>query len=153
MTITTGTTNRHPVRRPTGRGSRHVVLAGAVGGLTATVAVEAYAAIARTAGVPMRAGAPGAHIASAVTPASFAVGILVCTFWGTVLALLIAKLAGRPVHTFVRTAILLAALSLISPLTAAHAAPSTRLFLVGAHLLASAIVIPILARRGARTTR
>jgi Family of unknown function (DUF6069) len=146
------TATRHNDPQPRARASRRVLIGGLVGGVAATIAVEGYAAVARAAGVPMLAGAPGAHTASPITPDSFAVGVLVCTFWGTVLALLIAKLARRPARRFTRTAVLLTALSLISPLMAAQTAASTRLFLVGAHLIAASIVIPTVAKQLAHAT-
>lgn len=128
------------------RSTRRIALGGAAGGIAAIAAVEVYAAIGRAAGIPMRAGAPGAQTALPVTAGSFAIGILICTFWGTVLAVVVAKVARRPARAFTAIAILLTAASLVSPLAAGHAAYSTRLFLAGAHVLSATIIIPTLAR-------
>lgn len=143
-TITTKTT-RHDAdtARPAWR---RVALAGVAGWLAATITVEVYAAVGRAAGLSILAGAPGAHAAQPVTSASFAFGVFICTFWGTVLALVVTRLASRPARIFVLTTVLLTAVSLASPLAAAHTAQSTKMFLAGAHLLAAAIVIPILSR-------
>lgn len=146
----TTTTRNH---RGSGRSTWRIVLGGAAGWIAATAVVELYAAVGRAAGIPMRAGAPGAHTALPVTPGSFAIGILICTFWGTVLAVAVGKLARRPVRVFTTITILLTAASLFSPLAASDTAGSTRLFLACAHLLSAAIVISMLARRLGRSRR
>ena len=93
-------------RAPARSTSRRIVLDGIVGALVATAAIEAYAAIGRAAGVPMRAAAPGSDAASSITAGSFASGVLICSFWGTLLALLIARFARRPARTFAGATIL-----------------------------------------------
>jgi hypothetical protein len=151
------TTSLRKTTTRTDRGSRgstwRIALAGAAGAIAAIAVVEVYAAIGRAAGISMRAGAPGAHTALPVTPGSFAIGILICTFWGTVLAVVVAKVAPRPARAFTTIAILLTAASLVSPLAASHAADSTRLFLACAHLLSATIIIPTLARVASHTRR
>jgi hypothetical protein len=151
------TTSLSKTTTRTDRGSRRstwrIALAGAAGGVAAIAAVEGYAAIGRAAGIPMRAGAPGAHTALPVTAGSFAIGILVCTFWGTVLAVVVTRVARRPARAFATIAILLTAASLISPLAASHTADSTRLFLACAHLLSATIIIPTLARVASNSRR
>lgn len=82
-----------------------------------------------------------------------AFGVFICTFWGAVLALLLARVATRPTRAFILASTLLTAVSLVSPLAAAHTAESTKLFLAGGHLLTAAIVIPTLARRLPRIRR
>ena len=73
-------------------------------------------------------------------------GVVVCTFWGTVLAAALSRRATNPSRTFVRVTVALAAASLIVPIGAAHTPGSTKVVLIGAHLLAAAIVIPVLNR-------
>jgi hypothetical protein len=124
-----------------------VAIAGVAGWLAATVAIEAYAAAGRAAGVPMQAGAPWAHSAQHLTTATFGVAVFICTLMGTVLAVLVARFSDRPARTFVATAVLLTAASLVEPLGAAHTAGSTKLFLACGHVIAAAIIVPVLARQ------
>ena len=106
-----------------------------------------YGAVADTLDVPMRAAEPGAHAAQAITPANFAMGTLICTFWGTLLAIVLARRATNPARTWVRTSTVLVAISLVFPLAASHTAVSTKLTLAVAHLIAAAIIVPALAHR------
>ncbi len=124
-----------------------VVLVGLAAGVAASVATEVYGLLARAAGVPMAAAGLGARHAGPITVGMFAMGTLICTFWGTVLAVLLARFAARPAGTFTASALVLTAVSLYAPLSAADTALSTRLVLAVAHVLAAAIVIPALARR------
>lgn len=126
---------------------RPVWLVGATAGVTASVVVELYGLVARAAGVPMEAGSVGAAAADPITVGMFAMGVLISTFWGTVLAMIFARYASRPSRTFGRVAVPLTALSLITPLAAGDTAVSTKLMLCAAHLLAAAIIIPVIAGR------
>jgi len=145
MTTTTTATDRST---PEARPRWHRVTISAIAGcLTATIAIEVYGAIGRAAGVPMEAGAPGAHSAQHLTAATFAMAVFVCTLLGTVLALLCARFSRLPARAFLVTTIVLTAVSLVSPLGAAHTATATKLFLACGHLIAAAIVIPVLARQ------
>ena len=119
-------------------------------GLAACVAVETWGLAARAAGVPMRAAGLGAHHATPVTVGMFAMGTMVVTFWFTFAVVLIARFAKNPQRTYLRTALPLLALSLAVPLTAADTAISTKLTLAAAHLIAGAIIIPVVARRLSR---
>ncbi len=124
----------------------------AIGGVAV---VEAYAAILKAAGNPMRAGFLGASHAGPVTAASFAVGVLVCTFWGTILAVLAGRLSQRPRRAFAMVSSGLVALSLIVPFGGGATASSTKFALAAAHVLVASVVIPILVRalpRGAVST-
>lgn len=124
-----------------------VWLAGAAAAAAGALAAYGYGATAQALSVPMRAGEPWAGHAQAINAASFATGTLVCAFWGIVLAVIVARRAARPARAFARAAAALVVVSLAFPLDAAHTAPSTKLTLAGAHLLAAAIIIPIIARR------
>jgi hypothetical protein len=126
--------------------TRSVWLVGALAGLAASVATEVYGLIARFAGVPMSAGSMGAPSAGPITVGMFAMGTLICTFWGTVLAVLFARFAKHPARVFLRTALALTAVSLLAPVFAAHTAVSTKIMLLVAHLLAAAIIIPVVTR-------
>lgn len=118
-------------------------LKAAIGGVAV---VEAYAAIVKAAGIPMRAGFLGATHAGPVTAGSFAVGVLVCTFWGTILAVAVGRLSQRPRRMFALVSSALAALSLVVPFGAGATATPTKFALAGAHLVVASVVIPILVR-------
>ncbi|MBY8877243.1 DUF6069 family protein [Actinacidiphila acidipaludis] len=115
--------------------------------LAACVVVELWGLAARAAGVPMRAAGLGSQHASTITVGMFAMGTMVVTFWFTFAVVLIARFAKNPARLYLRTALPLLALSLAAPLTAADTATSTQLVLAAAHLIAGAIIVPVVARR------
>jgi putative copper export protein len=121
-------------------------------GAAALVVIEAYGAIARAAGVPLTAAAFGAHTETQVNAGWLAFGVALGTFWGTVLAVVFARWAARPARAFLITTLPLLALSLTGPLTA-HATTATKLTLVCGHLIAAAIIIPVVVRRLSPTSR
>jgi len=63
-----------------------------------------------------------------------------------VMAVVMARVARHPRSTFVRTTVVLTALSLV-PDVIAPAAPTTKALLMLTHLVAAAIVIPAVARK------
>ncbi len=76
-------------------------------------------------------------------------GFAQLTVVGAALGLLLAWLAGRAAHprrVFVRTTVALTALSVVPDLTLSFDAAS-RAVLVLTHVVAAAIVVPVLARR------
>ena len=119
-------------------------------GLAASVVVEMWGLAARAVGVPMRAAGTGSHHATPVTVGMFAMGTMVVTFWFTFAVILMACYSKNPRRTYLRTALPLLALSLAVPLTAADTAISTRFTLAAAHLIAGAVIIPVVARRLSR---
>ena len=119
-------------------------------GLAASVTVETWGLVARAAGVPMRAAGLGSHHATPITVGMFAMGTMVVTFWFTFAVILMARFAKNPGRTYLCTALPLLALSLVVPATAADTAISTKLTLAAAHLIAGAIIIPVVARRLSR---
>ena len=119
-------------------------------GLAASVVVETWGLAARAAGVPMTAAGLGSHHATPVTVGMFAMGTMVVTFWFTFAVVLMARFAKDPRRAYLRVALPLLALSLAVPLTAADTATSTKLTLASAHLIAGAIIIPVVARRLSR---
>jgi Family of unknown function (DUF6069) len=125
-------------------------VAGAIAAVAGALVLYAYGALARALSVPMRAGEPGASHAQAITPVSFASGVVFCTIVGTILAMILAARAAHPARTFLRTALVLVAASLVFPLAASHTAEATRLTLALAHLIAAAVVIPLITLRLAR---
>ena len=76
----------------------------------------------------------------------FAVLTVIFSVVGLVLALVLARTARRPHTAFVRTTIVLAALSLVPDVLADTSAATTVLLML-THVVAAAIVIPAIARR------
>jgi hypothetical protein len=124
-----------------------VCVAGVIAALAGAIVLYAYGTLAQALDVPMRAGEMGASHAQALTPASFASGVVFCTVAGTILALVLTRLATHPARVFLRTSLVLVAISLVFPLAASHTATTTRLTLALGHLIAAAIVIPIITTR------
>jgi hypothetical protein len=96
--------------------------------------------------IQLKAGLPGTHTAALVTAGSFATGIVIATFWGTVLAIILTRYARRPARTFTVVAAAATALSLITPLDAFGASLGTKLTLAGGHLIVASIMTTILRR-------
>jgi hypothetical protein len=88
----------------------------------------------------------GAHTATQVNAGWLAFGVALGTFWGTVLAVVFARRAARPARAFLATTLPLLTLSLTGPLTA-HATAATKVTLACGHLIAAAIIIPVVTRR------
>jgi hypothetical protein len=102
------------------------------GGLTA--AAGEFAGISLVVG-----GAP-------IPAFGFAVLTVIFSVVGLVLALVLARSARRPRTAFVRTTIVLTALSLV-PDVLADASAATKVLLMLTHVVAAAIAIPAIARR------
>lgn len=129
-------------------GLRGLAVTGLVATLVAMVATAVVAALARAVGVDFAVSNSDETI-----PVS---GIAVVTGFfsvvGVVLAAALLRWSARPAEWFVRTAVTLAAISLVPPvLLGADAATATAL--VGLHVIAATVMIPTLARslRGSRT--
>lgn len=113
-------------------------LLGAVGAMASTAA---GAALARAAGVDFEVPDGGESIP--VSGVAFVTGVF--SVVGVVIAAAVLQWSPRPAATFVRTAVVLTALSLVPPF-AVGASPRTSLALVVLHLLAAAVMVPTLAR-------
>jgi len=116
-------------------------------GLLASIVVEVWGLAARAAGVPMRAAGLGSAQSSPITVGMFAMGTMVVIFWFTFALVLMARFATNPRRIYLRTTLPLLVVSLAVPMTAADTALSTKLTLAAAHLIAGAIIIPMVARR------
>ena len=112
----------------------------AVAGAVAAVATTVIGAVAKAADVPLVTGDMEIQIPM------FAVFTLVAAAIGAGIAIQVQKRASQPRRTFVITTLVLTALSVIPDLTA-DATTATKLSLVGAHLVAAAVIIPALAAR------
>jgi peptidoglycan/LPS O-acetylase OafA/YrhL len=121
-------------------GTKSLWKTGAVAGVAASVATTAVAALAQAADVSLEISG------KAIPLAGFAQLTLVAALIGTIMAVVMARRASRPRHTFVVTTVALTALSVI-PDVLADASTSTRCVLALTHLVAAAIVIPALASR------
>jgi hypothetical protein len=126
---------------------RPVWLVGIVATIAGAVVTEAFALGARAAGVPMDAASPGAEEAAEIPVGGFAGGVLFWSVAGIVLAVVLARFARRPARVFTVTTVALTALSLVGPAVAPHTATSTQIVLAVSHLVAAAVIIPLLARR------
>ncbi|HEX2039722.1 MAG TPA: DUF6069 family protein [Acidimicrobiales bacterium] len=116
--------------------ARTAVIAGAV----AAVATTVIGIIAKATDVPLVVSALKVQV-----PA-FAVFTLVGAAIGGLLATQLQKRAAQPRRAFLVTTIALTALSFVPDL-AADATTATKLTLVGAHIVAAAVIIPALAGR------
>jgi hypothetical protein len=122
------------------KSARPVWRTGVVSGLVASAATTAVAGTAHAAGVSLDLAG------EAIPLVGFAQLTFLCTMIGTLLAVVFARRASSPRHTFVVTTLVLTALSIV-PDVIADAAVSTRITLALTHLVAAAIVIPALSSR------
>lgn len=111
-----------------------------IAGVTAAVATTAIGGIAKAANVPLVVGELEVQV-----PA-FAMFTLIAAAIGGLIATQLQKRAGQPRPTFFITTLVLTALSFVPDLTA-DATTATKLTLVGAHIVAAAVIIPALAGR------
>lgn len=116
----------------------------AVGGLVATVvasvATSAVAALGLAAGISL-------DVSGGVIPVSgFATLTAIFSVIGLLIALVLSRTARSPRTAFVRTTVVLTALSLV-PDVLVDATTATKLLLMVTHLVAAAVVVPVIARR------
>ena len=124
----------------TTRSTGALVGAGLAATAVASIATSTVAAAGSAAGISLDvSGAP-------IPVPGFAVLTAVFSLVGLALAAVLARLARQPRSTFVRTTVVLTALSLV-PDVVADATTATRVLLMVTHLVAAAIVVPAIARR------
>jgi hypothetical protein len=117
-----------------------LVTSGLTAAAGAAAATAAIAAAGEFAGFSLVVdGAP-------IPVSGFAVLTAIFSVVGLALALVLARAARRPRTAFVRTTIVLTALSLV-PDALADASAATKVLLMLTHVVAAAIVIPAIARR------
>lgn len=133
--------------------TRPVRLVGILATLAGAVVTEAFALVARAAGVPMEAAGPGAKEAAEIPVGCFFGGVVFWAVAGIVLAVALARWAERPARTFTVTTVALTALSLAGPAVAPHTATSTQIVLAASHGVAAAVIVPLLARGPAHAQR
>ena len=139
MTTTTTRSQSTITTAPTSAG-RSIWRTAAIAGVIAAVATTAIGAVAKAADVPLVAGDMEIQIPM------FAVFTLIGAALGAVIATQLQKRNGQPRRAFVITTVVLTALSLLPDITA-DATTATKLTLIGAHLVAAAVIIPALAAR------
>ena len=135
VTASPGTTVKHvssPLTRTLPRATASV-------GVLAAAATTAGAAVLRAAGVP-----PAAH--GEIQLAAFAQLTFIAAVCGGVLLAVLIRRSSAPRQRFVRITAGLTALSCVVPAAFADTTAS-KIALVGLHILAAAIIVPVLARR------
>jgi hypothetical protein len=141
MSTGPGATHPRPVVQPTRPSTRGLVRSGVLAAAIAAICTTVVAAIASAADVSLEVDG------SAIPILAFAWWTLVGAALGVVLARLL-----RERRRFVVVTTIAAGLSLI-PAIAAPDDAATRAVLVGVHVLAAAIIIPILSRPLPRVTK
>jgi hypothetical protein len=119
---------------------RPLVRTGLIAAAVASVATTVVAAVGHGAGISLNIGR------QAIPLFGFPQLTAVFSLIGLALAVVLARRAGSPRSTFVRTTVALTALSLV-PDAIADAAVETKGLLMLTHLIAAAIVIPSIAAR------
>jgi len=104
---------------------RPVWLVGAVSGVAAALATTAVALGAKALDVPMKAAPRTEEVGRAIPLSGYAMGTLLCTAIGTVLAIALARLARRPATIFLVATIVLTVASFAGPITTGHATTAT----------------------------
>jgi hypothetical protein len=118
---------------------------GVAAAVVASVVTTALAATASAAGVSF-----ADHTGNTIPIPGFAQLTLVFSLIGVGIAAVMGRKAQRPRSTFVRTALVLTALSFVPDLTFGFDVASAAT-LISLHTVAAAIVVPTLAHRLART--
>ena len=120
---------------------RRLAGTGLLATLAAMAATTLAAALARAVGVDFEVPEGG----EAIPLAGFAVVTGVLSVVGVVIAVGLLRWSARPAERFVRAAVSLTAISLVPP-TLSGADPATVASLIGLHLVAATVMIPILVR-------
>jgi hypothetical protein len=147
MTTTVDTTTSESTtatRAPYGR----LLLVNLGATVAAGAAAEAWVALMRATGVELRVGDPFGDASSvmALPTGACATSIVMCMVLGTALAVGLNWKARRPAHTYVVVACALTFVSLGAPLVAAGTSAGTKFTLIVAHLIAAAVIVPLVAR-------
>lgn len=120
--------------------TRSLLGTGLVATAAAAVATPVVAAAGHAAGISLDIGGMPIPLLGFVNLTVF------FSLIGLVVAVVLARVARHPRRTWIRTTVVLTALSLV-PDVLVDAAVTTQLLLMVTHLVAAAIVIPAVARR------
>jgi Family of unknown function (DUF6069) len=142
-TISTATTSAPTATVPAARPSapRALVRTTAVATLVAAAAVELLVAVVKAA---------GADVAIQGKPLGFGgctVALLMCMVPAVALVAGVRRWAAHPARAWVRITVALTAVSFVPDLTVSSTSTGSRLTLMTAHLVAAAIIVPLVARR------
>jgi hypothetical protein len=148
MTTTLSTTTSTDARTSDGAPFRRLLLVNLGATVAAGVATETWIGIVRALGVDLRIGDPfgDPKSAMALPVGACATSIAMCMVLGVALAAILNWRARRPAYTYVVVAGVLTFISLGAPLVSAGASPGTKLTLIVAHLIAAAVIVPLVAR-------
>jgi hypothetical protein len=143
MSVTTTNTTTIPVEDRAERTTHPVRRATVVSGVAGAAATTAFAAAASAAGVPFEIdGEP-------IPVSGFATMTLLGAVLGGILLAVLNRYAARPRRRFLQVTVALTALSCVPSLTWPPDTAS-KIALVAAHLIAAAIIVPVLARNAHR---
>ena len=149
MTATV-TTVRPAATTSTSTGTRRaaVLRAAALSTVLAAVATEVFTAIVRAAGLHLAVGNIGGTSADVVEigPGACTIMVALCAVAGLALAGVLNRWAKRPAHTYRVSAVALTVASFVPDVFASATATSSKLTLITAHVIAAAIVIPMVSR-------
>ncbi|CAN5522597.1 hypothetical protein BH10ACT1_BH10ACT1_07000 [soil metagenome] len=126
--------------------ARPLWLAVAISGLIAAVTTTALVAGAKALDVPMVAGPKSDAVGRSIPTFGFFTGTLMFTVIGLLIAAGISRWAKDPARTWTITTVVLTTVSLAGPATTGHATTATYVVLFATHIVAAAIVIPVVAR-------
>jgi Family of unknown function (DUF6069) len=149
FTATTTVADTFPAAPLSGRAEtsrRSVLKAGVLAAATGAIAASIVEAIGRAADVPMQAAMVSGSHAGPIGASGFAVVTVMSVALGVVLALVLRTRAANPARTFALVAGVLAAVSLLLPVTAAHTPTATKVVPTMAHVVVALVVIPLVAR-------
>jgi hypothetical protein len=119
------------------------------GTLTKTVALATVAAAAAVEAVMALVNVAGPNVTlqgEAMPAGGCAIGVLMCMVPAIALLAGLRRWAANPRRAWVRTTVALTALSVLPDLTVADTPVGSRLALIGAHVIAAAIIVPAVAR-------
>jgi len=140
MTATTTPASTHDIVLDAPTTPPRLLVPGLISGAIAAVATSATVLVAHAVGEDVAVGG------EQIPVAGFAQFVLVGALIGIALARVFSRRAQRPRSTFVRTTVVLTALSIVPDLVV-EASSGSKLVLVLTHVIAAAIIIPTLAAR------
>ena len=118
-----------------------LAVTGSMASLAALAATTLAAAVGQAAGVDFEVPEGG----ETIPLSGFAVVTGFFSVVGVLIAIVLLRWSARPAERFVRTAASLTAVSLVPPLLSG-ASTATTAALIGLHLVAATVMIPVLAR-------
>ena len=127
--------------------TKTVLRAGVTAGVVGAVAATLVAGVAELANVPMEAAEKSAAVGEHIPLYGYAIGTLMATAVGLVLAVALRRWATRPARTWTVVAVALTAASFALPHTTGHATTATRLVLDLTHIAAALVIVPAIADR------